>query len=81
MSNIGNEFGQVLNSVLTTGEGAGLDDLCQGIVQRYSDADEPQPDAIYVDRDCCSETGALPFNLCCDVSITCASGGCCTKVE
>lgn len=81
MSNIGNEFGQVLNSVLTTGEGAGLDDLCQGIVQRYSDADEPQPDAIYVDRDCCSETGALPFNMCCYVCITCASGGCCTKVE
>ena len=61
MSNIGNEFGQVLNSVLTTGEGAGLDDLCQGIVKRYSDAGEPQPDAIYVDRDCCSETGALPL--------------------
>lgn len=40
MSNIGNEFGQVLNSVLTTGEGAGLDDLCQGIVQRYRDAGE-----------------------------------------
>ncbi|TDH00137.1 hypothetical protein EPR50_G00184770 [Perca flavescens] len=61
MSNIGNEFGQVLNSVLTTGEGAGLDDLCQGIVKRYSDADEPQPDAIYVDRDCCSETGVGPI--------------------
>ncbi|KAF4070239.1 hypothetical protein AMELA_G00292060 [Ameiurus melas] len=30
MTNIGNEFGQVLNCVLTTGEGAGLDDLCQG---------------------------------------------------
>ncbi|XP_039655399.1 uncharacterized protein LOC120558453 [Perca fluviatilis] len=60
MSNIGNEFGQVLNSVLTTGEGAGLDDLCQGIVKRYSDAGEPQPDAIYVDRDCCSETGVGP---------------------
>lgn len=57
MSNIGNEFGQVLNSVLTSGEGAGLDDLCQGIVQRYR---EPEPDAIYVDRDCCSATGVLP---------------------
>ncbi|XP_041824833.1 uncharacterized protein LOC121629265 [Melanotaenia boesemani] len=60
MTNIGNEFGQVLNSVLTTGEGSGLDDLCQGIVQRYRDAGEPEPDAIYVDRDCCSETGVSP---------------------
>ena len=47
MSNIGNELGQVLNSVLTTGEGAGLDDLCQGVVRRYRDAGEPEPDAIY----------------------------------
>lgn len=60
MTNIGNEYGQVLNSVLTTGEGAGLDDLCQGVVQRYRDAGELQPDAIYVDRDCCSDRGELP---------------------
>ena len=66
MTNVGNEYGQVLNSVLTTGEGAGLDDLCQGIVQRYRDAGEPQPDAIYVDRDCCSDRGELPV-ICVDV--------------
>ncbi|XP_073724498.1 uncharacterized protein [Misgurnus anguillicaudatus] len=60
MTNVGNEYGQVLNSVLTTGEGAGLDDLCQGIVQRYRDAGEPQPAAIYVDRDCCSDRGVSP---------------------
>lgn len=66
MSNVGNEYGQVLNSVLTTGEGAGLDDLCQGIVQRYRDAGEPQPAAIYVDRDCCSDRGGLPV-ICVDV--------------
>ena len=79
MSNVGNEHGQVLNSVLTTGEGAGLDDLCQGlddlglmtctivpIVQWYRDAGEPQPDAIYVDRDCCSDRGELPV-ICVDV--------------
>ena len=58
MSNIGNELGQALNSVLTTGEGAGLDDLCQGVVRRYRDAGEPE--AIYVDRDCCSESGVWP---------------------
>lgn len=57
MTNVGNEFGQVLNCVLTTGEGAALDDLCQGIVKRYKDAGEPEPAVIYVDRDCCSKTG------------------------
>ncbi|KAJ7992818.1 hypothetical protein DPEC_G00265950 [Dallia pectoralis] len=57
MTNVSNECGQVLNCVLTTGEGAGLDDLCQGIVKRYQDAGEPALEIIYVDRDCCSETG------------------------
>lgn len=62
MTNVGNEYGQILNSVLTTGEGVGLDDLCQGIVQRYKAAGEPQPEAIYVDRDCCSDRGVLSSN-------------------
>ncbi|KAK0152989.1 hypothetical protein N1851_005364 [Merluccius polli] len=57
MTNIGNEFGQVLNSVLTTGEGAGLEDLCQGIVTRYQNAGQAEPEVIYVDRDCCSQSG------------------------
>nr|XP_023675259.1 uncharacterized protein LOC111847890 [Paramormyrops kingsleyae] len=60
MTNISNECGQVLNCVLTTGEGAGLAELCQGIVKRYQAAGEPEPDVIYVDRDCCSETGMPP---------------------
>lgn len=57
MTNIGNESGQVLNSVLTTGEGAGLEELCQGIVTRYKNAGQAEPEAIYVDRDCCSQSG------------------------
>ncbi|XP_078657398.1 uncharacterized protein LOC144903286 isoform X1 [Branchiostoma floridae x Branchiostoma belcheri] len=60
MTNISNETGEVLNSVLTTGEGAGLQEVCQGIVRRYSTASEPPPDVIYVDRDCCSQTGDPP---------------------
>ncbi|XP_059896388.1 uncharacterized protein LOC132448858 [Gadus macrocephalus] len=57
ISNIGNEFGQVLNSVLTSGEGAGLEELCQGVVTRYKNAGQAEPEAIYVDRDCCSQSG------------------------
>ncbi len=59
MTNIGNELGQVLNSVLTTAEGAGLEELCQGIVRRYQNAGEPEPEVIYVDRDCCSQSGGI----------------------
>ncbi|KAL1265138.1 hypothetical protein QQF64_003165 [Cirrhinus molitorella] len=61
MTNVGNEFGQVLNCVLTTGEGVGLDELCQGIVKRSKDAGEPEPAVIYVDRDCCSKTEHHPL--------------------
>lgn len=57
MTNITNEYGQVLNCVLTTGEGAGLEELCQGIVMRFQNAGEPEPQVLYVDRDCCSESG------------------------
>jgi hypothetical protein len=57
MTNVANELGQVLNSVLTTGEGPALHALCQGIISRYRDANEPTPGVIYVDRDCCSQSG------------------------
>lgn len=55
MTNIGNEFGQVLKSVLTMGEGAGFEELCQ--VTRYKNVGQPEPEVIYVDRDCCSQSG------------------------
>ncbi|XP_053301817.1 uncharacterized protein LOC128460597 [Pleuronectes platessa] len=38
------ECGQLLNCVLTTVEGAGLDELCRGIVKRYKKAGEPEPE-------------------------------------
>lgn len=31
--------------------------VCQGMVKRYRDAGEPEPEVIYLDRDCCSQTG------------------------
>ena len=60
MTNVGNERGEVLNSVLTVGDGAGLDWLCQGIVRRYEQAGEAQPEVIYVDKQCCVESGVPP---------------------
>ena len=61
MSNIGNELGQVLNSVLTSGEGAGLEELCQGVVTRYKNAGQAEPEAIYVDRDCTAGGGPVEW--------------------
>eukprot|EP00058_Branchiostoma_floridae_P014901 XP_002600389.1 hypothetical protein BRAFLDRAFT_99580 [Branchiostoma floridae] len=59
MTNISNEAGEVLNSVLTTGEGAGLQEVCQGIVKRYTNAHEPPPEVIYVDTHCCNDKDEL----------------------
>ena len=52
-TNVSNEVGQVLNTVLTVGEGVGLTPMTQGIVKRYHDAAVPPPELLYVDRDCC----------------------------
>ena len=63
MTNFGNEYGEILNSVLTTGEGAGLKEVCRGIVARYRDSGEPEPLVIYVDKDCCNDAGMFCANF------------------
>ena len=57
-TNVGNEHGQILTSVLTMGEGHGLSNMLVGVIKRYTKAEEKSPDVIYVDRDCC---GASPL--------------------
>ena len=57
-TNVGNELGQVLITVLTASEGRGLLPMCAGLVQRYANAGEDPPKLLYVDRDCCSVGGA-----------------------
>ncbi|XP_076836024.1 uncharacterized protein LOC143481763 [Brachyhypopomus gauderio] len=56
-TNVGNEFGQVLISVLTAGEGEGLLPMCVKLMERYQRAGEDPPQLLYVDQDCCSTTG------------------------
>jgi hypothetical protein len=66
-TNVGNEHGQVLMSVMTVGEGASLKPMLDGLIARYRDAGVPPPKALYVDRDCCGTAsvhkyfGAWPF--------------------
>ncbi|XP_060590001.1 uncharacterized protein LOC132745184 [Ruditapes philippinarum] len=52
-TNVGNEHGQVLMSVLTEGEGEGLKKMLKGITLRYRNAGTPPPKVMYTDRDCC----------------------------
>ncbi|XP_047242400.1 uncharacterized protein LOC124880974 [Girardinichthys multiradiatus] len=50
-------MGQVLISVLTAGEGPGLDLMAGGLVDRYEAAGVDPPVALYVDCGCCKEVG------------------------
>ncbi|KAK7880493.1 hypothetical protein WMY93_032875 [Mugilogobius chulae] len=56
-TNIGNEHGQVLCSVLTAAEGHGLWPMARGLMRRYREAGVAPPTIMYVDRDCCSPHG------------------------
>nr|XP_054600042.1 uncharacterized protein LOC107372644 [Nothobranchius furzeri] len=57
-TNVGNEHGQVLMSVLTCCEGSeGLSKMAAGLMRRYRLAEVPAPQLIYVDRDCCKQDG------------------------
>ena len=54
-TNVGNERGEILQSVLTASESfESLKMLADGLVQRYSEAQQPPPTVLYTDRDCCS---------------------------
>lgn len=55
-TNVGNEHGHILMSVLTASEGWGLAKMAEGLVNRYKDAGMTPPEILYVDRDCCAKS-------------------------
>ncbi|KAG9283218.1 hypothetical protein AMEX_G1968 [Astyanax mexicanus] len=57
LTSVGNELGQVLISVLTAQEGAGLDKMADGLVRRYQQASVDPPVVLYVDCGCCTQAG------------------------
>ena len=58
VSNVGNERGEVLITVLTESESDdGLAPLARGLVDRYRRAGRPRPLVLYTDRDCCRQDG------------------------
>nr|XP_029513434.1 uncharacterized protein LOC115127957 isoform X1 [Oncorhynchus nerka]XP_029513435.1 uncharacterized protein LOC115127957 isoform X1 [Oncorhynchus nerka] len=56
-TNVVNEYGQVLITVLTDSEGEGLLDMAAGLQQRYSRSGVAPPKLLSVDRDCCTLMG------------------------
>ncbi|EFX64542.1 hypothetical protein DAPPUDRAFT_266209 [Daphnia pulex] len=57
-TNVGNERGEIVISVLTTSESlTNLKPLANGLVERYSKANQPHPSVLYTDRDCCKVDG------------------------
>ena len=52
-TSVANEYGQVLNCVLTVKEFGGLEEMVDGLARRYSTAKQESPTVLYVDRDCC----------------------------
>ncbi|XP_013856580.1 uncharacterized protein LOC106512530, partial [Austrofundulus limnaeus] len=55
-TNVGNEHGQVIMSVLTASEGFGLGPMIEGLIKRFTAAAVPRPEVLYVDRDCCGNS-------------------------
>lgn len=57
-TNVGNEKGEIVASVLTSSEDlSSLKPLADGLVRRYATAGVEPPVVMYTDRDCCSEQG------------------------
>ena len=55
LTSVGNEYGQILMSVVTAQEGSGLDQMAHDLVRRYARAGVDPPVALYVDCGCCAE--------------------------
>lgn len=55
-TNMGNEHGQIIMSVLTVSEGHGLGKMTEGVIKWYKDAGVSPPEVLYVDRDCCGSS-------------------------
>ena len=56
MTNVANEYGALLNCVVTSSESnLSLEPLAEGLMKRYLDANQVPPRLLYTDRDCCSD--------------------------
>ena len=62
VTNVGNEYGVILQSVATSSEAnEALLPMAKCLVERYASANVPPPRLLYTDRDCCSLNGLSRF--------------------
>ena len=63
-TNVGNERGEVLISVLTESEGVeALKPMAVGLMRRYQQAAVEPPTLLYTDKDCCSQSGPSKYQV------------------
>ena len=61
-TNIGNERGEIVLSILTSSEAAvSLKKMADGLMLRFEKAGQPPPAVLYTDRDCCSADGCSKY--------------------
>ena len=59
-TSVGNEYGQVLNCLLTIKEFGGIKSMVRGLVHRYKKRGKAAPSVLYTNRDCCSSAPGQP---------------------
>ena len=65
VTNVGNERGEIVQSVLTASEGTPSPAwMAEGIMERYKKADKPPSCLLYKDQDCCSRKFHDLFGRC-----------------
>ncbi|XP_066915572.1 uncharacterized protein [Clytia hemisphaerica] len=64
VTNLGNEYGSILQLIVTTSESMeALKPIANGIMQRYKRAKVKLPEILYTDRDCCRQDGPSVFKV------------------
>jgi len=62
VTNVGNEYGAILQCVVTSAESnEGLNIMAEGLMKRYTDANVLPPLILYTDNKCCSMDGSSTF--------------------
>ena len=63
-TNVGNEKGEILISILTASEGEeALLPMATGLMRRYQLASVEPPVLLYTDRDCCCQSGSSKYQV------------------
>ena len=63
VTNVGNEYGSILSSVVTISESSDdLELMATSIGERYKTANVTEPIILYTDRDCCSASGNSKYH-------------------